>query len=59
MRARGAGSEASGPHVRVCVPGGSDIAVRLEPTHQTTVKGGTNNMAKKAAKGKKKGGKKR
>jgi hypothetical protein len=46
--------------VRVCVPGGSDIAVRLKPAHQTTVKGGTSIMAKKAAKGaKKKGGKKR
>jgi hypothetical protein len=41
------------------VPGGSDVAVRLEPAHQTTVKGGTTIMAKKAAKGKKKGGKKR
>jgi hypothetical protein len=42
------------------VPGGSDVVVRLKPAHQTTVKGGTKNMAKKAAKGgKKKGGKKR
>jgi len=42
------------------VPGGSDIAARLEPAHQTTVKGGTRIMAKKASKGgKKKGGKKR
>jgi hypothetical protein len=48
------------PYVRVCVPGGSDIAVWWEPAHQTTLKGGTTDMAKKAAKGgKKKGGKKR
>lgn len=56
----GAGSEAPAPHARVGVPGGSDVAVRREPAHQTTVKGGTTLMAKKAAKGgKKKGGKKR
>jgi len=28
------------PHVRVRVPGGSDVAVRQKPAHQTTVEGG-------------------
>ena len=53
-------TEARALRARVSVPVGSDAAAQSVPAHHTTVKGGNQTMAKKAAKGgKKKGGKKR